>query len=96
LPELTYEFATALANHLIVHAGPVIEVWSIADGGSETRVGGQVALSLGIPLAARLVGSVRAGLGIIPSPFTSGQFDETVERRPLWRRQVAAGLSYRL
>jgi hypothetical protein len=96
LPELTYEFATALANHLIVHAGPVIEVWSIADGGSETRVGGQVALSLGIPLAARLVGSVRAGLGIIPSPFTSGQFDETVERRPLWRRQVAAGLAYRL
>jgi len=96
LPELTYQFATALANHLTVHAGPVIEVWSIAGGGSETRVGGQVALSLDIPLAARLMGSARAGLGIIPSPFASGQLDDTVERRLLWRRQVAVGLSYRI
>src|SRR5215213_11265265 len=55
LPELTYQFATALANHLTVHAGPVIEVWSIAGGGSEIRVGGQVALSLDIPFAARLM-----------------------------------------
>jgi len=95
-PELTYQFATISANRLMVHAGPVIEVWSIADGGSETRVGGQVALSLGIPLGARLIGSVRAGLGIIPSPFASGKLDANFARRPLWRRQVAAGLSYLL
>lgn len=95
-PELTYRFASALANQLMVHAGPVIEMWSIADAGSEIRVGGQVGLSLGIPLGARLMGSGRASLGIIPSPFASGQVDESFDRRPLWRRLVSAGLSYRL
>jgi hypothetical protein len=96
-PELRYQLATpGLTNHLLVHGGPIIEVWSIGDDGSETRVGGQVALSLSIPVGGRLAGSVRAGVAVIASPLVNGQTDETFGRRPLWRRQVAAGLCYRL
>jgi hypothetical protein len=96
-PELTYQLAApGLTNQLLVHGGPIVEVWSIGDDGSETRVGGQVALSLSIPLGGRFAGSARGGVAIIPSPLANRQLDGSFEPRPLWRRQVAAGLSYRL
>ena len=96
-PEAVYRIATlGTANQLVVHAGPLFEVWSVVDEDSQTRVGFQGAVSLHVPLGGRVAGSVMAGAAIIPSPFGRNQLDPTFERRALWRRRFAVGLSYRL
>jgi hypothetical protein len=96
-PEVVYRIGTVgAANQLLVHGGPLFEVWSVADEDSQTRVGVQGAVSLNLPLGGRFAGSVMAGAALIPSPFAEGQLDQGFERRALWRRRFAVGLDYRL
>ncbi|MEP7228389.1 MAG: hypothetical protein ABI785_13560 [Gemmatimonadales bacterium] len=96
-PEAAYRIATVgSGNQLMVHGGPLFEVWSVVDEDSQTRVGFQGAVSLDVPLGGRIAGSVMAGAAVIPSPFGPGQLDPPFERRALWRRRFAVGLSYRL
>ena len=83
-------------NQVVLHLGPLFEVWSVIDENTETRVGVQGALSLNVPLGGRFGGSIMAGAALIPSPFGKGQLDPSFERRPLWRRRFAVGLDYRL
>ncbi len=96
-PELIYRIASVGKVHpLLLHAGPVFEVWSVIDEASETRVGLQSAVSLTVPLGRKLGGSVMVGVALIPSPFAADQLDQDFERRALWRRRFAAGLEYQL
>ena len=83
-------------NQLVLHLGPLFEVWSVIDENSETRVGGQGAVSLNVPLGGRFGGSIMAGAALISSPFGKDQLDPGFERRALWRRRFAVGLDYRL
>lgn len=96
-PEVVYRIATVGSVHpLLLHAGPIIEVWGAIDEDSETRVGVQGAVSLKVPLGGRFAGSVLVGAALIPSPFAADQLDSDFERRALWRRRLAGGLEYRL
>ena len=95
-PELSYKITALGANDLIVHGGPLFEVWKIIDEDSKTRVGCQAKVSLRVPLGGRLAGSLMAGVALIPSPLSSDQLSPGVESRALWRRRVAGGLEYRL
>lgn len=96
-PEVVYRVATVgAANQLMLHFGPLFEVWSVVDEDSQTRVGIQGAVSLNLPLGGRFAGSVMAGAALIPSLFGEGQLDPSFERRALWRRRFAVGLDYRL
>ncbi len=96
-PELVYRIASVGKVHpLLLHAGPVFEVWGVIDEESETRVGLQGAVSLTVPLGGNLGGSFTVGAAIIPSPFAADQLSPEFERRALWRRRFAAGLEYRL
>jgi len=96
-PEVVYRVATVgAANQLMLHFGPLFEVWSVVDEDSQTRVGIQGAVSLNLPLGGRFAGSVMAGAALIPSPFEEAQLDPSFERRALWRRRFAVGLDYRL
>lgn len=96
-PEIIYRLAyLGAVNRLLVRTGPLFEVWRMPDGGSESRVGVQAAVSLGVPLGRRLEGSLVAGGAVIGSPFAAGQLDSDFERRALWRRRFAVGLNYRL
>jgi hypothetical protein len=96
-PEVVYRIAAVgSANQLLVHGGPLFEVWSVVDEDSQTRVGIQGAVSLNLPLGGRLAGSLMAGAALIPSPFGKAQLDPSFERRALWRRRFAVGLDYRL
>ncbi len=96
-PELVYRIASVgPANRLLLHGGPLLEVWSVAGEGSQTRVGGQGGVSISVPLGGRLAGSLTAGAALIPSNFAADQLDPDFERRALWRRRFAAGLAYRL
>ena len=83
-------------NQIVLHLGPLFEVWSVIDENSETRVGLQGAVSLNVPLGGRFGGSIMAGAALIPSPFEKAQLDPSFERRALWRRRFAVGLDYRL
>jgi hypothetical protein len=96
-PEIVYRIVSVgSVNHLMLHAGPLFEVWSVVDEDSQTRVGIHGAVSLNLPLGGRFAGSVMAGVALIPSPFGEAQLDPDFERRALWRRRFAVGLDYRL
>jgi hypothetical protein len=96
-PELVYRITSVgAANQLVLHAGPLFEIWSAIDEDAETRVGIQGAVSLNVPLGGRFGGSVMAGAALIPSPFNEAQLEPDFEPRALWRRRFAVGLDYRL
>ncbi len=95
-PEVIYRFGTVGANELLLHGGPLFELWSVSGDDSQTRVGVHAAVSLRVPLGGRFAASFAAGAALIPSPFTSDQLEQGFERRALWRRRVAGGLEYRL
>jgi hypothetical protein len=95
-PVVSYRVASVGSeNELMVHVGPLFEVWSIVDEKSRTRVGVQGAASLGIPLGGRFAGTISAGAALTASPFEDGELPGYV-LRALWRRRFAAGLQYRL
>jgi hypothetical protein len=95
-PDVSYRVASVGSdNELMVHVGPLFEVWSIVDEKSRTRIGIQGAASLGIPLGSRFAGVLSAGAALIPSPFEDGELTG-YDLRALWRRRFAVGVQYRL
>jgi hypothetical protein len=95
-PDVSYRVASVDSeNQLMVHVGPLFEVWSIVDEKSRTRIGIQGAASLGIPLGSRFAGVLSAGAALIPSPFEDGELTG-YDLRALWRRRFGVGLQYRL
>jgi hypothetical protein len=96
-PEVSYRIASVgSSNHVLLRVGPLLEVWSVIDEKTRTRVGVQGAASLGIPLGGRFAGVFSAGAALIPSPFEDGELLPGYDLRALWRRRFAAGLQYRL
>jgi hypothetical protein len=78
-------------------AGPVLEIWKLADMDSRLRVGVSASLGLEVPFGGRWSGEARLGAGVLPaSPFTDEDLDPALRRRALWRREITAELSYRL
>jgi hypothetical protein len=95
-PDVSYRVAlVGSENELRVYVGPLLEIWSILDEKSRTRIGIQGAASLGIPLGSRFAGVLSAGAAIIPSPFEDGELTG-FDLRALWRRRFSVGLQYRL
>jgi hypothetical protein len=96
-PEITYRVATlAQDNQLLLHAGPLIERWSIEGEQSRTRLGAQGGVSLRIPMGGRFAVAMAAGAALTASPFTEDELDASYSLRPLWRRGFTGGLHYRL
>lgn len=81
---------------LAIHAGPLVEFWTLEGEEERVRLGGQVGLSLQFPLGRRLASAVNARVGVTPSLFKAGELPSEFERRPSWRRGVSLGLRYRL
>ena len=80
-----------------LYAGPLIELWKLANEISHLRVGAASAVGLEVPLGIRLAGTLRAGLAVTPaSPFAREDLDPSYEPRALWRRTLSASLAYRL
>lgn len=96
-PELIYRIVSfGATNDLRLHAGPVLELWTVDGEDSQFRAGIQGAVSLRIPLGGRFAGSVTAGAAVTASPLSEDQLIDGYERRALWRRSFAAGLEYQL
>jgi hypothetical protein len=80
-----------------LYAGPLIELWKLANEISHLRVGAASAVGLEVPLGHRLAGTLRAGLAVTPaSPFAREDLDPSYEPRALWRRTLSTSLAYRL
>jgi hypothetical protein len=95
-PEISYRIATVGAgNDLILHAGPLFEVWDIMDEDARTRAGAQAAIAFVVPLGRKISAAVSAGVAIISSPFEEDDLVDGYEVRALWRRRFAGGLEYR-
>jgi hypothetical protein len=96
-PEISYRIASVgPGNELLLHAGPLFEVWNLVDEESRARIGGQGSVSLNIPLGGRFGGSLSAGAAVMASPFTTDELAPGYDLRALWRRRFAVGLQYRL
>jgi hypothetical protein len=82
---------------LRLYAGPLLEIWGLADEVSRARVGIAAAVGLEVPFGGRWTGAVRVGAAVTPaSPFTEADLDPTFEARSLWRREIAGAVRYRL
>ena len=80
-----------------LYAGPLIEVWKLANEITHLRMGAAAAVAFEVPLGVRLAGTLRAGMAVIPaSPFAREDLDSSYEPRALWRRTLSTGLAYRL
>jgi hypothetical protein len=78
-------------------AGPLVEVWKLADDVSRVRGGVEGGVSLELPLDGRLAAEVRGGGAVLPdSPLSADVLVEGFEPRALWRRELSLGIRYRL
>jgi hypothetical protein len=96
-PEVSYQVATlGPGNRLLLHLGPIIELWQPVDQDWRTRAGGQAAVSLLVPLGGAFGLSVGGNLAVISSPFQEDELPAEYDARALWRRGIVAALQYRL
>jgi hypothetical protein len=95
-PELVYRLVrVAAVNQLRLHAGPLIEIWTVVDEETRVRAGAQATLSFDVPLGSRFGASILAGAALIASPFNQDELEASYELRPLWRRRFAVAVEYR-
>jgi hypothetical protein len=96
-PELVYRLVRVGAvNQLRLHAGPLIEIWTVIDEETRVRAGAQATLSFDVPLGSRFGASILTGAALIASPFNQDELEASYELRTLWRRRFAVALGYRL
>jgi hypothetical protein len=95
-PEISYRVATLGGNQVLLHAGPLVEHWSLIDQESRVRVGAQGAVSVNVPLGGRFAMALVADVAVVGSPFGRDELDPSYDLRALWRRGFAAGVRYRL
>jgi hypothetical protein len=94
-PEIAWAVALlATGVRLSLHAGPLIEVWTLEGEETRSRLGGQVAGSLDCRLGGRFTSAVTVRLGVTPSVFQAGELPVEFVRRASWRTSVAFGLRY--
>jgi len=97
-PRASFRLAHVGADGVLrLSSGPLLEVWTLPDAGSRTRLGVAAAMELELTLGGRWAGIARVGAAVTPSsPFTRADLDPALEPRALWRREVAASVRYRL
>jgi hypothetical protein len=94
-PDLSYRVATLGAgNSVLLQAGPLLELWSITDEGTRTRIGGHGGVALLVPVGGRFNAILSGSLAVLRSPFEKGELPEGFEMQTLWRRGIAGGLEY--
>lgn len=101
LLELAPEVRTALAEpatggRLVVHAGPLLDLWKTDGGSSVARVGGQAGATLELPLTGRLGVSLRGDAAVTGSQLADTDLTPDLSQHTMWRTRVGIGATYRL
>jgi hypothetical protein len=96
-PEISYRLALlGPGNRLLVHLGPLMELWHPVDEEWRTRFGAQGAITLAVPLGGPFALAVGGNLAVISSPFEADELLDQYELRALWRRGFVARLQYQI
>jgi hypothetical protein len=81
---------------LRAYAGPIFEIWKLDDNTSHPRLGAAAGVGLEVPFGGRWSGAARVGGAVMRSPFEEDDLIAGMEPRTLWRRELSAGLNYRM
>jgi len=93
-PEVGYRlFVTGTGVSFNLHAGPVVDLWTIL-GENRTVAGGQVAASVQVPLASRIQLVVRGSGVVTKSALEKSDLPSQVAVQAMRRGTVALGVRY--
>lgn len=97
-PEVRWILGTTSAGATVVlHTGPIVDVWGVAGGERRLRAGGSVGATLALPLTERWRFDVRSDLALTRSFLTAEEEAPDLTRTKSMRRaRLALGLARRL
>ncbi|MGH7592069.1 MAG: hypothetical protein ACREOE_00780 [Gemmatimonadales bacterium] len=101
LLELAPEIRTPLARtpaggRLLVHAGPLLDLWKANGGSSVARFGGHAGATLELPISGRLGMSLRGDAAVTGSQVADASLTPDLSQHTMWRTRLGIGAVYRL
>ena len=96
-PEFRHPVArTSGGGRLLLHAGPLLDLWRQNGGGTVARIGGHAGATLELPVSGRLGVSVRADAAATGSQLKDTALAADLSQHTLWRTRLGVGAMYRL
>ncbi len=97
-PELRYRLgATATGASWILHAGPLLDIWTPEGGDGRTVWGAAAGATLAIPIGTRWAVDVRTDFGITAATVTEAETSaELIRENSVRRGRLALGITRRL
>jgi hypothetical protein len=96
-PEIRHSVARTVAGgYLLIHAGPLLDLWKQNGGSTVARIGGQAGASLELPISGRLGLSLRADAAATGSQLKDSALAPDLSQHMLWRTRLGIGAMYRL
>ncbi|HEV2290413.1 MAG TPA: hypothetical protein VGR60_01085 [Gemmatimonadales bacterium] len=96
-PEVRHSVATTPAGgRLVIHAGPLLDLWKQNGGSSVARAGAHAGASLELPITGRLGLSLRGDAAVTGSQLADADLTPDLSQHTMWRTRVGIGAGYRL
>ena len=96
-PEIRHSVGhTGGGGRLLIHAGPLLDLWKETGGSSVARVGAHAGASLELPGSGRIGISMRADAAVTGSQLGDTALSPDLSQHPLWRTRLGVGAMYRL
>ena len=96
-PEIRHSLATTAAGgRLVIHAGPLLDVWKLNGGTSVARAGAHAGASLELPITGRLGLSLRGDAAVTGSQLADSDLTPDLNQHTMWRTRLGIGAGYRL
>lgn len=96
-PEVRHSLATTPAGgRLVIHAGPLLDLWKLNGGSSVARAGAHAGASLELPITRRLGLSLRGDAAVTGSQLADIDLTPDLSQHTMWRTRVGIGAGYQL
>ncbi|MGH7532107.1 MAG: hypothetical protein ACREL4_02340 [Gemmatimonadales bacterium] len=96
-PEIRGSLArTPAGGRLLVHAGPLLDLWKTNGGSSVARFGGHAGATLELPVSGRLGMSLRGDAAVTGSEVADADLTPDLSQHTMWRTRLGIGAVYRL
>ncbi|HET7024812.1 MAG TPA: hypothetical protein VFI39_06400 [Gemmatimonadales bacterium] len=96
-PEVRTSVARSTAGgRLVVHVGPLLDLWKSDLGGSVARFGGHAGATLELPVSGRMGVSLRGDAAVTGSQIADDALSPDLSQHTMWRTRFGIGAVYRL
>ncbi|MGB7212510.1 MAG: hypothetical protein WBC97_07775 [Gemmatimonadales bacterium] len=96
-PEVRTSVArTTTGGRLMVHAGPLFDLWRPDGGSSVARFGGHAGATLELPVSGRFGVSIRGDAAVSGSQLADTDLSPDLSQHTMWRTRLGIGAVYRL